>query len=443
MLPDGWCWQPLLELVDSSRGICYGIVQPGNHDPDGVPMVNSGDIFNGRVVPDVSFRVAVELHKKYKRSTLYGGEVLVTLVGANFGQVAIAPTRYAGHNCARPVGIVPVLESNRFVMYALQSPLLRQRMDNVANTTAQPTLNLKDLGRLPIPIPPTKIRAEIADLLGAFDDRITLLRDTNTTLETISQALFKSWFVDFDPVRAKMEGHAPEGMDDGTAAMFPDGFEDTNLGRVPRGWSHSTLGQLANVIDCLHSKKPSLVAEGRPFLQLNNIRDDGLLDTSSLANISDADYLKWTSRIEVAGGDCVITNVGRVGAIAQIPEGFCAAMGRNMTAIRPRQEWPYPTFLIELLQSPWMRAEIVSKTDAGTILNALNVKSIPRLRCIVGSHPVLQHFEQTTRPLRASMEANLAKAHTLATTRDTLLPRLVSGQLRLPDVQSLMEAALA
>src|SRR5215813_9133381 len=90
-LPRGWQWRPLGELVDEQRGICYGIVQPGSHHADGVPMVNTQDIFDGTVKTDVSFRVSKELHNRYRRSILRGGEILITLVGAYFGRVAIAP----------------------------------------------------------------------------------------------------------------------------------------------------------------------------------------------------------------------------------------------------------------------------------------------------------------------------------------------------------------
>ena len=268
-------------------------------------------------------------------------------------------------------------------------------------------------------------------MLGALDDRITLLRETNTTLEAIVQALFKSWFVDFDPVHAKMQGRAPEGMDEATAALFPNNFEESELGDVPKGWTVGSVGVIAEVIDCLHSKKPELIQSSHPFLQLSNIRDDGLLDTSEVAGISEVDYKKWISRIEASEGDCVITNVGRVGAVAQIPAGYKAAMGRNMTAVRLKKEYPFPTYLVELLQSPDMRTEIAAKTDVGTILDALNVRSIPTLRCVLASHGVLSAFESITRPMRSKMEANIAKIQTLSNARDTLLPRLITGQLRL------------
>ena len=99
------------------------------------------------------------------------------------------------------------------------------------------TINLKDVRALPIPIPPHALsRQQIAEFVSALDDRIALLRETNATLEAIAQALFKSWFVDFDPVRAKSQGLAPAGMDEATAALFPDSFEESALGLVPKGW---------------------------------------------------------------------------------------------------------------------------------------------------------------------------------------------------------------
>ena len=135
--------------------------------------------------------------------------------------------------------------------------------------------------------------------------------------------------------------------------------------------------------------------------------------------------------MEASPGDCVITNVGRVGAVAQMPANQKAALGRNMTGIRCKPTCPYPTFLIECLLSQAMKDEIALKMDTGTILDALNVRSIPKLRFCRPTNPgVTECFEREARPLRARMESNLAAARTLAALRDTLLPKLVSGDLR-------------
>ena len=245
----------------------------------------------------------------------------------------------------------------------------------------------------------------------------------NETLEAIASTMFQSEFVDFVLVR------------DNVAS-----FEQSALGMIPRGWQVAVLAEIADVIDCLHSKKPDRQQTGRPLLQLANIRDDGLLDMTDTYLISEQDYELWISRMEAKEGDCVITNVGRVGAIAQVPTGVRAALGRNMTGVRCRLDCPYPTFLIQTLTSEAMREEISLNIDSGTILDSLNVRSIPLLRLVLPPNDYLAQFERRSRPVRARMELNLAESRTLALTRDTLLPKLMSGEIRLKDAKKIVEA---
>jgi len=417
---------------------------PGDDVPTGIPLIRVGDVQNGGTVGKPHMRISSQVHEEYRRTELKGDELLITLVGKP-GACVIARPSMRGWNVARALAVARLRAPSLrpFVKAVLEGPVMRSIISGMLNTTVQPTLNLKEIRSLPVPVPDDLREAQrIGEVSELFNARIDLLRQTNATLESIAQAMFKSWFIDFDPVRAKVEGREPEGMDAATAALFPAEFEESVLGPIPKGWKPGCIGDLADVIDCLHSKKPELLPQGRPYLQLGNIRDDGLLDTSTVTYVSDTDYEKWTSRIEVREGDCVITNVGRVGAVAQIPAGFCAAMGRNMTAIRLRADNTYPSFLIELLLSPWMRAEIERRTDVGTILNALNVRSIPSLQFVLPPPAVLLKTEKTLRPLRASMENNLAREAQLANLRDTLLPRLISGKLRLPEAQEQVEDAV-
>jgi len=192
----------------------------------------------------------------------------------------------------------------------------------------------------------------------------------------------------------------------------------------------ASVGFVADVIDCLHSKKPERIDAGMPLLQLANIRDDGLIDMGDTYFIDGADYRKWVSRIEASPGDCVITNVGRVGAVAQMPAGQKAALGRNMTGVRCKPSFPFPTFLIECLLSQAMKDEIALKMDTGTILDALNVRNIPRLRFVRATRDVAHAFERVARPIRARMEMLLMESRSIAATRDALLPKLISGELR-------------
>ncbi len=240
---------PLGSLVDAARGISYGIVQPGQHVEDGVPIVRVTDVRNGRIDPGDPLRVATEIAAKYRRTLLRGGELLLTLVGT-VGETAVVPPSLAGWNTARAVAVLPVLDEPgpRWVQYALQTGPAREYIRTRLNTTVQATLNLGDVSTLPIPMPSRVERERVLSILGALDDKIELNRMMNATLEAMARALFKSWFVDFDPVRAKAEGRAPSGIDAETAKLFPSEFVDSELGPIPEGWRSATLIELTTKI---------------------------------------------------------------------------------------------------------------------------------------------------------------------------------------------------
>jgi type I restriction enzyme, S subunit len=213
-LPDGWKVQPLGELVSEGRGISYGVVQPGSHDERGVPIVRVNNIVAGRLTPVDALRIRPEIEEKYRRTRLAGGEVLLTLVGAYFGESTVVPPEFAGWNVARAVAVIPVMGGvdPYWICTCLRSPLVKHYMQTRATTTAQPTLNLGDVTRLPILLPPREEQEAIVSVLQTLDDKIELNRRMNETLEALAQGLFKSWFVD-----ATRDG-------------------------LPQGWRESTVG---------------------------------------------------------------------------------------------------------------------------------------------------------------------------------------------------------
>ena len=216
-LPDGWSFAPL-ESCAVPGSISYGVVQPGSPVVHGVPIIRVNNFRDMCLDLSDVMRIAPDVEAKYGRTRLSGGEVLLTLVGS-VGQVAQVPKTCAGFNVARAVGVVKPANGidAKWIAICLRSPLSQHLLGSRANTTVQTTINLKDVRALPIPIAPPAEREQIAEFVSALDDRIALLRETNATLEAIAQSLFKSWFVDFDPVRAKQQGLAPAGMDEATA----------------------------------------------------------------------------------------------------------------------------------------------------------------------------------------------------------------------------------
>ena len=308
-----------------------------------------------------------------------------------------------------------------------------------AHLMAFPLLNdgykrhFSELKRLKIRVPEIENQNAISKLLHTLDSKIAANESLSKTLEVIAQTIFKSWFIDFDPVKAKMAGDKPAGMDATTAALFPDSMEESEIVLIPRGWSWITVGDIADVVDCLHSKKPELLEEGFPYLQLDTISDSGVLRFENAGLISREDYEKWTSRIEVQGGDCLITNVGRVGAVSQVPDHFKAAIGRNITAIRPKDSALHRSFLIISLLSDFMKKEITRNTDSGTILEALNVRNIPKLKVPGPSDSLLFEFAKICDPLQLQIHELHEMNVNLRKIRDSLLPRLISGELRIPE----------
>lgn len=191
------------------------------------------------------------------------------------------------------------------------------------------------------------------------------------------------------------------------------------------------LSEIADVIDCLHSKKPDKVDDSvYQLIQLDNIRDDGFLDLAACRYmISKCDYDNWTRKCEIVEGDCVITNVGRIGAVSQAPFGTHAAMGRNMTCIRLKNECDLRYYFITVLLSQHMRMQIRSNTDEGTIMGALNVKNIPKLLFPIFNAQTMHELEETLSPIRKQIEYLNLMNQNLAAMRDALLPKLISGAI--------------
>lgn len=232
------------------------------------------------------------------------------------------------------------------------------------------SLEWEDFCNMKLPIPKPDKQKEIVKEYNTIINRISLNNQLIQKLEETAQAIYKQWFIDFE---FPDENGKPYKSNGGEME-----FNHELKKEIPKEWYVSNIGSIADVIDCLHTKKPVNVGEktGYIMLQINNIADYGLLDLSEIFWISKSDYKKWTSRIEISEGDCIITNVGK-DAVARIPKGVNAALGRNMTGIRLKENYPYPTFLIQLLVSNSMKKEIEMKKDTGTILEALNVSKHP------------------------------------------------------------------
>ena len=321
----------------------------------------------------------------------------------------------------------------KYVLLGERSAFLR-----FASGTTHQTVYFPEVKAFHVCLPPLPEQRAIAHILGTLDDKIDLNRRMNETLEAMARALFKSWFVDFDPVRAKMEGGDP-GLPKHIADLFPDRLVESELGEIPEGWRIRPLAEMAMVVDCLHSRKPERQKDGPVLIQVFNIGPTGRLDFSDSYNVTEDDYAEWTRRMEVFPGDLVVTKTGRVGAVGQMPKGYKAAMGRNMVGIRAILDRSLPRFLKDSLLSDRMCREMMRNTNDGTILRSLHVKAISQLQEVLPSYDIVSSYEALIAPVHAKLEQNDVQSKTLATMRDALLPKLVSGEIPLHAAERAVE----
>ena len=217
----------------------------------GIPVVMPTNIGEGGIVEDGIARIDEADVERLSQHKLRMGDIVFSRRGDVTKNVLIRPHEvgwFCGTGCLKVRLGDETVATAKFISHCLRLPDIKDWLIRHAVGATMPNLNTGILSAVPICLPPLQIQLEIAAILGALDDRITLLRETNATLEAIAQALFKSWFVDFDPVRAKVEGRTPEGMDEATAALFPDGFEESELGLVPRGWVVQSFRETIQII---------------------------------------------------------------------------------------------------------------------------------------------------------------------------------------------------
>jgi len=432
-----------LDSCCQKNSVTYGVVQPGAALSEGKPIIRVNNFRDTRIdLSDVMY-IAPEIEAKYSRTRLKGGEVLLTIVGS-VGQVAVVPKRFAGFNVARAVAVIDPLQhiAPEWIALCLRSPLSQHLLGSRANTTVQTTINLKDLRALPIPLPPERERCTIAEFVGALDDRITLLRETNATLEAIAQALFKSWFMDFDPIHAKQQGRAPDCMDEATAALFPDSFEESKLGLIPKGWSISNIEEIAEKVGMgpfgSNIKVSTFVSQGVPVLNGRNVQDTLLTDLDfNFITPSHAEKLKNSC---VKAGDVVITHRGTLGQVALVPEGLCYdqfVVSQSQFFLRCDRRRMLPEWITYFFKSPIGQQLLLANTSqVGVPSIARPVSHLRSIKLVLPPFEILSQFSETVSALHKSVVANRQQAQTLATLRDILLPRLISGQLRLPEASS-------
>jgi type I restriction enzyme S subunit len=391
-------------------------------------MVRVTDVKYGELLLDGTLKVDeqtfIEFSRRYKPNR---EDIIITRVGTYGITARVVETAFClGQNTA---AIIPRTINSRYLYAALNSPQLRAQIENNAVGSTQKTLSLKCINALQIPRFGEYAETKIAELIGILDDRIALLRETNATLEAIAQALFKSWFVDFDPVHARASGEQPAGLAPEVAARFPDSFEESEFGMVPKGWSLSPLSEAYEINPTRKLKK----GEMAPYLDMASVATSG----HTVAGVADREMGSGTKFIN---GDTLLARItpclenGKTAFVDFLAQEQTGWGSTEFVVLRPKA--PLPTYHGYLLaRHPAFREHAIQSMSGTSGRQRVQNDVLGRYLVTVPSEKVAMAFNDVISPLQQKITENHRQAQTLANLRDTLLPRLISGQLRLPDAE--------
>ena len=378
-----------------------------------VPFVTPSDM-DGRRTISITARYLTEVGAtSVKGSRIPAGSVMVSCIGSDMGKAVIA-----GRDCVTNQQINSIVVDDRFssefVYYNLSTRKSELR-HQAAGGSAQPILNKGDFSRIQITLPPLAEQKAIAAVLGALDDKIELNRRMNATLEAMARALFQSWFVGFDAVHAKREGRQPAGLDAKTAALFPATSQDSPLGPIPQGWEATNLEAIASVGS---GKRP-------------------------------------TGRNDVLSPECNIPLYGGGGRMGYVPSplyerpilftGRVGTLGLIFRTSEP--SWPSDnTLVVEPQDGFFDFAYFVLKgfdlitLNRGSTQPLLTQTDVKRQQFVLPPKPIVKAFAEISVPIFQQVTANEQQSRTLATLRDTLLPKLLSGELSVAAAAKRVEA---
>ncbi|NEW92120.1 restriction endonuclease subunit S [Rhodopseudomonas sp. BR0M22] len=427
-------FSPLGDLCDPDRGITYGIVKVGGFVPDGVPVIRGGDIRNGQIVFDHEKRVSEEVSQQFRRTILKGGEILINLI-AEPGHTAIVPPSLIGANVSRDVAVVALNDAvnHRFVDYCLKSPAAVHWLTSRLQGSVTQKINLGTLRDLPIPMLALTEQHSIAEILGTLDDKIELNRRMNETLEAMARALFKSWFVDFDPVRAKAEGRI-SGTPTELSGLFPDTLIEAELGLSPLGWQIKPLPQAIEVNPSRSLRKGDVA----PYLDMANMPTRG----HCAGDVIDRPF---GSGMRFVNGDTLVARItpclenGKTAFVDFLEDDQVGWGSTEYIVMRPMPPLP-EEFGYCLARSESFRDFAIQSMTGSSGRQRVPAESLSHYLIAVPDDAIAEQFGRLVRPIFAKITSAARQSRSLIALRDTLLPKLISGELRVKAAEKIVEA---
>jgi type I restriction enzyme S subunit len=405
---------------------------------DGNPVVKIKNVKDGHVSLEDCAYVSDEIAAKASKFLAYEGDILLSLTGyvGQVGRVEIGDVVLVNQR----VGFVKPKDDGdkSFVYHLLRS--LRKEVEELGTGTAQANVAPRDIMNLQVPNLEPSFRRTIGVVLDSFDSRIGLNTKISKTLDEIAQAVYKSWFIDFDPVKLKMNGERPVGMDDATAALFPDSMENSELGMVPTGWTVHKLGDVCSTaIGGLWGKDSESADSPSPYRCIRGV------DMDDLKHIGFAPRtpLRWDKahnheRRSLNGLSILIagSGAGPVGKSLLWDESMSGLFDgpviySNFVKRFECESRAIASFVSSVLSQMYSSGEMFIYVNGTSVPNLQDAELLNAKKIVLPSEGVLQKFDSLIR-LNANLKFN-GNNRTLAEIRDALLPRLISGELQIPE----------
>jgi len=394
----------------------------------GIPSIRTTNIRNGRLDLESANRVSEETYREWTARMEPRVGDLILAREAPVGEVGIVPSGTRVCLGQRTVLVRPDPDQAvpRYLLYLLLTPEMQHELKARSEGSTTPHLNVEDIRRFELPeLPELPHQQRIAHILGTLDDRIELNRRMNRTLEAIARAIFKSWFVDFDPVHAEAKGCDPVGMDPQAAALFPDSFQDSPLGKIPQGWQATTLGEICEKPQYGYTQSAAEEPVGPRFLRIKDINKQPWIEWAAVpyCEIDEANYDKYRLR----AGDIVVARIADPGHAALIRADVDAVFASYLIRFRLLDQ-SYSHFVQYWLKSPGYWA-LVRARRSGSTRGNLNAKVLSGFPVLVPPAALAERFRLAVEPLAKMTDGLLAENANLSAARDVLLPKLLSGDL--------------
>ena len=397
---------------------------------EGYPVVKIKNIGNGVVDLDDCAYISEESAKRAREFKVHGGDILISLTGyvGQVGRVLPGDTAYVNQR----VGFVRPKRSSEanYIYYLLQ--YLKPRIEELGTGTAQANVSPRDIMKLSVPSLPQKSAQTLGEILANVDNKIASNLTISETLESIAQSIFKSWFIDFDPVHAKSRGEKPFGMDEETAALFPDSFEESALGMIPKGWSVDPASSLFDFsIGRTPPRKESswfcAPGLGHTWVSIKDLGSFGVFTQTSAENLTVEAVVRH--RVPIVPTGTVLMSfkltLGRI-AITSEPLATNEAIAHFIPRTKDSLSSEY-TFLF------LKNFDYGNLDNTSSIANATNSSQVKNILFLRPSDSVLDVFQKRVSPLFKQIENLTGQNRSLEQLRDSLLPRLMTGELQIPE----------